>query len=129
LGRRFFDSYGKDLTFYKREYWKSFAKELGCEFKPYSRVQRQSIISKTCGVWVLLFLFEQAQLKKKRVSNLLVVTAADHLEDLVVNELALKNVAFRLFEGITKVYTTKCVARKGTQGCCNFVTFVRKNDK
>ncbi len=122
----FFDSYGKNLSFYKREYWKSFAKELGCEFKLYSTVQRQSIISKTCSVWVLLFLFEQAQVEKKKISNLLAVTPAEHLDDLVVNEVALKNVAFKLFKEITKVYTSKCVKKRGIQGCCTYLTLVRK---
>jgi hypothetical protein len=122
----FFDSYGKNLSFYKREYWKSFAKELGCEFKLYSTIQCQSAISKTCGVWVLLFLFEQAQIEKKKISNLLAVTPVEHLDDLVVNEVALKNVAFKLFKGITEVYTSKCVKKKGTRGCCNYITLVRK---
>ncbi len=123
----FFDSYGKDLAFYKREYWESFAKELGCEFKPYSSVQRQSIISKTCGVWVLLFLFEQAQIEKKQISNLLDVVPADRIDDLVVNEVALRNVAFELFKGLAEIYKSKCVKKRGTQGCCNYVTLVQKN--
>ena len=90
-------------------------------------MQRQSIISKTCGVWVLLFLFEQGQIEKRRVSNLLAVVPTHHLDDLVVNEVALKNVAFKLFEGITAIYKSKCVKKKGIQGCCNYVTLVRKN--
>ena len=118
----FFDSYGKDLSFYKREYWETFAKELGCEFKPCSSVQRQSIISKTCGVWVLLFLFQQAQ-----NTNLLAVIPADHVDDLAINEMMLKNVTFKLFEGLAKIYKSKCVKKKGTQGCCNYLTLLRKN--
>ena len=52
----FFDSFGKLPAFFKREYWVKYFHSLKCTFNLYTQLQRQSHISRTCGVWCLVFL-------------------------------------------------------------------------
>ena len=57
----FFDSFGKTVSFYSREYWMKLAKNLNVSF---IYVQQQSIQSKitfTCGSWCILYLYMKSK--------------------------------------------------------------------
>jgi hypothetical protein len=52
----FLDSFGKSPRFFKREYWIKYFHSLKGTYTLHTQLQRQSYISRTCGVWCLVFL-------------------------------------------------------------------------
>jgi hypothetical protein len=109
----FFDSYGKTPTFFKRKYWLDyFQVVLKCRVSYYSTIQYQSYISRSCGAWCLLFLWEYWSGKKlfKQINN----------EDLIKNEQTLRAFVYEIFPKIITIYQTKCKKQKG-QICKSFV--------
>lgn len=96
----FFDSYGKTPTFFKRNYWLKYFRDLGCRVTMYSDIQRQSHISRTCGVWFLVFLLEQWQ------SENILDTLQAEPHELLENERRLQKIAYHFFPPC-KVFTKK----------------------
>ena len=108
----FFNSYGKTTEFFKRNYWLTyFQKTLDCKILYYSHRQRQSHISRTCGAWCLLFLWEQWSDSKNILRNL---NYDD--EDLLKNEQQLQTLVYTLFPDIIKIYDAK--RRKAKRQIC-----------
>ena len=101
----FFDSYGKTLAFFKRDYWSRYFRRLDCEIELYSQVQRQSHISRTCGAWCLLFLWEQWS-NEQFLKNI-------RYKDLLKNKQQLRETIYKLFPYIHKIYEDKCRQAKG----------------
>lgn len=121
----FFDSYGKLPDFYNREYWKtSLSERLGCEFVPYSTVQRQSMVSRTCGLWALLFLHEYAVGGDDASLTQFIPTV--NANDLINNEVLLKNECLKYFSNMKPIYNKKCRESKNVQICCNFLEMKNK---
>lgn len=125
----FFDSYGKLPSFYKRKYWELFAKGIGCKFNAYSGIQRQSMVSRTCGMWCLLFLYECCyNFTNNNSDNFLLKTVfTKNIDDLIENEKELKEITYELFDNVGSVYKRKCRSKGTAQICCNFMTLLERN--
>ena len=104
----FFDSYGKTPKFFKRNYWLTyFQQELKCKVSYYSPIQRQSYLSRTCGAWCLMFLWEFWSYEKNILRNL------NYNTDLLENEQQLQTFVYEYFPDIKKIYKNKCQKHKG----------------
>jgi hypothetical protein len=127
----FFDSYGKLPSFYNRKYWELFAREIGCRFMAYSSIQRQSMVSKTCGIWCLFFLYECCFnfINNNEHNFLLKTVFTQHIKDLIHNETVLKRISHQLFDNVSSVYKRKCRSKDTAQRCCNFMTLLERNKK
>jgi hypothetical protein len=124
----FFDSYVKSTAFYKRKYWESFAKKIGCKFEVYSNIQRQSMVSKTCGLWALLSLYECCyNFTNSETTGLLITAATKNINDLIENEKKLKIITYKWFDNVSDVYRKKCKFTGNKQICCNFMMLLEKN--
>ena len=112
----FFDSYGKTMEFFKRNYWKIyFQQNLKCKVTYYSQKQRQSYISTTCGAWCLMFLWEFWSRNKN------VLRTLDNGTNLLKNEQQLQTFVYKHFPDIRKIYEDKkCQKYKG-QKCETFL--------
>ena len=103
----FFDSYGKTPRFFKRSYWLTYFRKLGCNVTLFSKTQRQAYITRTCGVWCLLFLWGQYS-----GQNILQTFSGD-VDKLMNNEQMLQDISYRLFPRIKSAYKRKCMKVKG----------------
>jgi hypothetical protein len=103
----FFDSYGKSPRFFKREYWVNYFRSLKCTFNLHSQLQRQSYISRTCGVWCLVFL--HAFYNRQNIMD----TFSVKINELLNNEKMLQSVSFSIYPRMQDVYKKKCVRGKG----------------
>jgi hypothetical protein len=111
----FFDSYGKTPEFFKRTYWIAyFQQKLKCKVSYYSQMQRQSYISRTCGAWCLMFLWEFWSRDKN------VLRTLNNGANLLKNEQQLQTFVYEHFPGIKKIYEKKCRKCKG-QMCKTFL--------
>ena len=105
----FFDSYGKDPTFFKRKYWVHYFHSLGCKMILNNTSQKQSHISRTCGVWCLVFLKGHYEGQP----NLTATTFTSNVELLMNNEQQLQDMAFAAFPSLNNLYKRKCISSKG----------------
>ena len=62
---KIFDSFGKNISFYSREYWLKLAKKLNVNFTYVQQQQIQSKITYTCGSWCILYLYMKSKNIKK----------------------------------------------------------------
>ena len=103
----FFDSYAKSPTFFKRQYWLDYFRDMGYTVNLYNDKQKQSYISRTCGIWCLLFL-------KAYWDNVSIInTFENNKKHLIRNERRLKTVSFSLFPSLAQLYKRKCIKTKG----------------
>ena len=103
----FFDSFGKTPIFFKRKYWLDYFRSLRCNFTVYTQLQRQSFISRTCGVWCLTFLHSYYD------NNDTMDTFAVKVDELLNNEVQLQTIAYERFPNMKQVYQRKCHKAKG----------------
>jgi hypothetical protein len=103
----FFDSFGKTPIFYKRKYWMDYFENLKCDFNLYTQLQRQSYISRTCGVWCLEFLnsYFSSDTSFDDVFDIM-------YEKLIDNEVKLQHRALKTFPDMINIYTRKCQKSK-----------------
>jgi hypothetical protein len=114
----FFDSYGKTPGFFKRQYWMDYFHKSGYRVTMYNKEQKQSYISRTCGVWCLVFL--------KMYWRGINIIGTFNAAQLVHNERRLNNVSFNLFSPLYSLYERKCIEAKG-QICKTYMeTFINK---
>ena len=104
---QFFDSYGKSPTFFKRQYWSDYFRDMGYIVNLYNDGQKQAYISRTCGTWCLLFL-------KSYWDNAPIInTFKNDKKHLIDNEQRLKTISFSLFPTLAQLYESKCIKNKG----------------
>jgi hypothetical protein len=116
----FFDSYAKTPTFYKRQYWLTYFHDLGYGVTLYNEGQKQSYVSRTCGVWCLLFL------KAYWEENPVVHTFQNNKKQLINNERRLKTLSFTQFPSLESLYRRKCNKAKG-QICKTYIETYFRN--
>jgi hypothetical protein len=105
----FFDSYGKNPTFFKRKYWVHYFQSLGCKMILNNTAQKQSHISRTCGVWCLMFLKGYYEGQPKLIAT----TFTSNVELLMNNEQQLQDMSFAAFPSLNNLYKRKCISSKG----------------
>ena len=102
----FFDSFGKTVSFYSREYWVGLAKKLNVKFTYVQQYQIQSKITYTCGSWCLLYLY----MKSKNIKNInkkIKFTKNDKIK--LKNDIKFKKKMLDTFGEVFKtIYTKKC---------------------
>jgi hypothetical protein len=111
----FFDSYGKTPAFFKRKYWVYYFQSLGCKMILNNPTQKQSHISRTCGVWCLVFLNGHYEGQPN-----IITTFTSDVELLMNNEQQLYNVGFSAFPLLKNLYERKCASSRG-KICKSFV--------
>ena len=115
----FFYSFGKTPIFFGRKYWLDYFRSLRCNFTVYMQIARQSYISKTCGVWCLLFL--HSFYSRDDVFDLVSVKQ----NELLKNEEKLQSLAYKRFPNMISVYKRKCNKAKG-QICKSYLEAFQK---
>jgi hypothetical protein len=111
----FFDCYGKTPAFFKRKYWVYYFQSLGCKMILNNPTQKQSHISRTCGVWCLVFLKGHYEGQPN-----IITTFTSDVELLMNNEQQLYDVGFSAFPTLKNLYERKCASSRG-QICKSFV--------
>lgn len=101
----YFGSYGKPIEFYKRSYWQSRLAEIGLRLVTQTTVQRQSMISTTCGTWALLYLYQMCyNVLSKKKKSFLATTIVRNKDKLVDNEFELLQITFKVFSNFRAIY-------------------------
>ena len=117
----FFDSFGKSISFYSREYWGGLAKNLNVNFIYVQQHAIQSKITYTCGSWCLLYLYMKSKnIKKNNQKFKFIKNSKKKLK----NDIKLKKKKLNTFgENIKTIYTKNCKQnnKKCNQRCNNFI--------
>ena len=115
----FFDSFAKPLSFYKREYWRKYAKKINRKFKIVRTRQLQAKNTFVCGNWSLLYLHNMSRGKKDKIK--------------INNKLKIRNdiqlskiIRVKFGEIIQKTYSEKCKSKKQQQKCTTLNDFNKK---
>lgn len=81
---------------------------MGCKIIIFNKTQKQAYVTRTCGVWCLLFLYLQHYSKK-----IIFGSFSGQLDELMKNEKKLQDIAYQLFPNMEKIYKRKCTKAKG----------------
>lgn len=81
---------------------------MGCKIIIFNKTQKQAYVTRTCGVWCLLFLYLQHYSKK-----IIFGSFSGQRDELMKNEKKLQDIAYQLFPNMEKIYKRKCTKAKG----------------
>ena len=120
----FFDSFGKTVSFYSREYWEKLAKDLNVSFIYVQQQPIQSKITYTCGSWCILYLY----MKSKNIKENQKFNFIKNSKKKIKNDIILKKKMLKIFgKNFKDIYINKCKQNsdKCNQRCNNFISFLK----
>ena len=120
----FFDSFGKTVSFYSREYWMKLAKNLNVSFIYVQQQPIQSKITFTCGSWCILYLY----MKSKNIEENQKFKFIKNSKKKIENDIKLKKKMLKIFgQNFKNIYINNCKQNndKCNQRCNNFISFLK----